>query len=382
MAITELNVAGYRSIRNIRLKLHQLNVLVGANGCGKSNLYQSMYLLAAAANGRLSHALADEGGMPSAMWAGPRRKQEQARVSLGATLGDVEYEIQCGLPASRSGFAISGYESGARPTHIPTLFMLDPEVKAESVYFVERRKRLPLLDRDHDTVWARDAEGKRVAYPFALATSESLLSQLREPHRFPHLSALRQEILSWRFYHHFRTDADAPLRHPQVGVRTPVLGHDGRDLAAAIQTIKETGDWPAFEEALEEAFPGAKIEIKAPNARFSVELRMPGINRPFEARELSDGTLRYLCLLAALLSPRPPAVLALNEPETSLHPDLLAPLATLIVRASRDAQLWITTHSDTLARAIEHQAHGALIRLEKINGETRVAGERLIDDDD
>lgn len=382
MAITELNVTGYRSIRNIRLKLRQLNVLVGPNGCGKSNLYQSMFLLAAAANGQLARALAAEGGMPSAMWAGPRRKQEAARVALGATIGEVEYEIQCGLPSSKSGFVISGFELGLPPEHIPSLFALDPEVKAESVFFLQRRKKLSLLERDHDSAWARDVEGQRITYPFALNTAESVLSQLREPHRFPHLSAVRQEILSWRFYHYFRTDAEAPQRHPQVGVRTPVLAHDGHDLAAAIQTIKETGNWPAFLVALEQAFPGAELEVHAPDARFTIYLQMPGINRPFEARELSDGTLRYLCLLAALLGPRPPAVLALNEPETSLHPDLLEPLADLIVRAARDSQLWITTHSDTLARHIEEREAGALVRLEKVNGETRVVGQRWIEEEE
>ena len=212
-----------------------------------------------------------------------------------------------------------------------------------------------------------------MTYPMALDESESVLAQLREPHRFPQLSALREELLGWRFYHQFRTDAEAPLRHPQVGVRTPVLSHDGRDLAAALRTIMEIGDWQGLREAVDQAFGGAALYIEAPQARFSLFLQMPGIARPFDARELSDGTLRYLCLLAALLSPRLPSVLALNEPETSLHPDLLEPLALLIVRASYYAQLWITTHSETLACHIERHSGAAPIRLERAGGETRCA---------
>ena len=73
---------------------------------------------------------------------------------------------------------------------------------------------------------------------------------------------------------------------------------------------------------------------------------MPGLNRPMGAGELSDGTLRYLCLMAALLSPRPPPFLALNEPEMSLHPDLLGPLSRLIVEAAKNSQIWVTTHAD------------------------------------
>jgi predicted ATPase len=105
---------------------------------------------------------------------------------------------------------------------------------------------------------------------------------------------------------------------------------------------------------------------------------MPGFHDPFDARELSDGTLRYLCLLAALLSPRPPSVLALNEPETSIHPDLLEPLARLLLRASRSSQLWITTHSEALAAMIERESGSAPIRLEKVDGETRVVGQRRL----
>jgi len=75
MAITDLTVSGYRSIRDIHLNLGAVNVLVGPNGCGKSNLYRSMYLLHAAASGELARAIAEEGGMPSVLWAGPRRNE-------------------------------------------------------------------------------------------------------------------------------------------------------------------------------------------------------------------------------------------------------------------------------------------------------------------
>jgi predicted ATPase len=362
MAIEELHVSGYRSIRDLELRLGRVNVLAGPNGCGKTNLYRSVYLLTAAAHGRLAITLAEEGGVPSVLWAGKRRK-EPVRMTLAVRLDRLRFALSCGV---------------VTPTPGGSMFDLDPEIKEENIWFEEGR-RVPLLERGSSSTWARDAEGRRIAYPMALSESESVLAQLREPHRFPQISALREEVMGWRFYHQFRSDADSPLRQPQVGSRTPVLSHDGRDLAAALQTIREIGDGPALDEAVDAAFPGAKLEIETHQAYFHLFLRMRGFQRPFETRELSDGTLRYLCLLAALLSPRPPTLLALNEPETSIHPDLLEPLARLVVRASRDSQVWVTTHSQELAGHIERLAGARPVQLEKVDGETRIVDRRPID---
>lgn len=101
-------------------------------------------------------------------------------------------------------------------------------------------------------------------------------------------------------------------------------------------------------------------------------MQLSGIQRELEAREFSDGTLRYLCLAAALLSPRPPALLALNEPETSLHPDLIEPLAELIIEAGTSSQVWVTTHSEPLVQHIAKLSGVAPCRLDMTDGETRL----------
>lgn len=363
MPLTELRVEGYRSLRDIALPLGRLNVVVGANGCGKSNLYRAVFLLHAAARGELARTLADEGGMPSVTWAGPRKRNTLVRVVLGVSLDAVDYELSLGLPDAND---------------VPSAFALDPRVKEETVVVRDGRKRVALLERGLNSAWARDAaEGKRTEYPLAevLARSESVLAHLSEPHRYPHLSVLRETLAGWRFYQHFRTDGDAPLRQPQIGVFTPVLAHDGRDLAAALQTVVELGDADGLFLAVRRGLDGAILEMEAPgDGRFAVGLRVPGVLRPLAARELSDGSLRYLCLLAALLSPRPPSLLALNEPETSLHPDLLPPLARLIVDAASRSQVWVTTHSQTLAAEISRLGGVSPITLVKVEGETRVAG--------
>jgi len=367
MPVTQISVAGYRSVRDLDLTFSRINVLTGPNGSGKSNLYNSLVLIAKAAQGQFARAIAAEGGTPSVFWAGGEpvrltRKKSPKRVILSFESDLYGYEIQAGIPSPHS--------------HPPgtTMFKLDPEVKEETIWPAGSRRRLPLmLNRQGPSAWLRNEDGAMVEYPFALLKYESVLSQVIEPHRFPEISAVRNEILCWRFYHHFRTDADSPLRQPQIGVQTPVLSHDASDLAAALETIVEIGDDAALAEAVANAFGGARLEIQCSETQFSVFLRIPGMLRALHAREFSDGQLRFLCLCAALLSPRPPSLLALNEPETSLHPDLIEPLARLIVRASKDTQLSITTHSCYLAEKIEEHSGIPRIQLRMADGETKLA---------
>ena len=306
--------------------------------------------------------------MPSALWAGARRKGP-AQMFVSATIDEFTYDLACGLPQVGSLM----WEGRGKPSR----FTLDPRIKRESANFLQGKRSTVLLERENATTWLRDAEGARVMYPIALRDAESVLSQLQDPQRYPVVARLAAELRSWRFYHHFPTDLDSPLRHPQVGIQTPVLSADGTDLAAALQTIREIGDGEGLDEEVERAFPGARLEIdvRDDEARFAVQMAMPGIARPLRAAELSDGTLRYLCLLAALLSPRPPTFLALNEPETSLHPDLLEPLAHLVARAAKASQLCLTTHAEPLAAAIAELSEVSPIRLQKVDGATTVRDE-------
>jgi predicted ATPase len=372
-------VSNYRSLRDLKFALAPLTVVTGANGCGKSNLYRALRLLAQAADGRLAEALALEGGIPSVQWAGPPDIRQQAkrggpvrgtarkaplRVTFGFAADDVAYEIALGLPT-------------------PSLsrFAFDPEIKHEIVWQQPpRRPSNTWLEREGFDVRARGADDKWARLAFAPARNQSLLAELGEPERFPELFALRERLRAWRFYDGFRTDAESPLRQPRVSVRTGALAHDGRDIAAALQTILEIGDGPALQAAIEDAFPGSSLEIlDAGDARLQVGLRVEGLLRPLSAAELSDGTLRYLCLLAALMSPRPPGLLVLNEPEQSLHPDLLRPLARQVVAAAKRSQVWLISHARALVDAIEDTGGVPPVERVRDHGETRVAGQGLLD---
>jgi predicted ATPase len=122
------------------------------------------------------------------------------------------------------------------------------------------------------------------------------------------------------------------------------------------------------------------VEVVDHDGRFGLRFHQHGLLRPLSAAELSDGTLRYLLWVAALLSPRPPELLVLNEPETSLHPDLLPALAALISIAAARTQVVVVTHARPLVRALESIDDAvALLELEKEVGATVLAGQGMLD---
>jgi predicted ATPase len=113
--------------------------------------------------------------------------------------------------------------------------------------------------------------------------------------------------------------------------------------------------------------------------RFTVVFSQHGLLRPLGAAELSDGTLRYLLWIAALLTPRPPSLMILNEPETSLHPDLLPALARLIEKASKRTQVWVVSHASRMIAALSEARHCTTITLTKELGETAIEGQGMLD---
>jgi predicted ATPase len=375
-----LAVANYRSINKLVIPLGRLNLITGPNGSGKSNLYRALRLLAETAQGGVVNALAREGGLDSTFWAGPEnitRRMRNGEVPIQAT-------VRHGAKRLRLGFASEDFSYSIalglpEPSH--SEFSLDPEIKKECIWSGPFYRPASLLvDRDGPLIRARVGRGWEVLAQHT-PNFDSLFDQVGNLRTSPEVLQLREFIRRWRFYDHFRSDADAPVRQPQLGTRTPVLHHDGRDLAAALQTIREIGDPEALQAAISDAFPGATLNI-APlqGGRFAIEFYQEGLLRPLSAAELSDGTLRYLLLVAALLTPRPPTLMVLNEPETSLHPDLLPALARLIIRASEQCQVWVVSHARRLISALQQDPECNCIVLEKDFGQTGMVGQRMLDE--
>ncbi|QJP14364.1 AAA family ATPase [Starkeya sp. ORNL1] len=365
LRIGEVSASGYRSLRGIRFPVEDLTVFVGANGVGKTNLYRALQLIQSAASGTLSRELAAEGGMESALWAGRRQAREPVRirfeVSLHHDAGDFGYSIEIGLP----------FKTAAA-------FAFEPQVKEETLTLATGRRPLVLMQRRGPSVTAMDDTGRRQEIGLSLMASETALGSLDDPGRFPDLHLVRRTLRDWRFYHELRTDLASALRQPCLAVTTPTLASDGSDLAAVFATLTHIRqDTVDLDRAVDDAFPGARLEVPAPGRTASFGMRFPDHpDRVFETSELSDGTLRYLALMGALLSYRLPALIALNEPETSLHPDLMEPLARLIAAASRRTQVWLVTHSQALANALAASGAVRPRTVLKRDGETWIDGLR------
>jgi predicted ATPase len=375
--ITTLAVSGYRSLRDVVVPLGALTVVTGGNGSGKSSLYRALRLLAQCGEGRVVGSIAREGGLQSVLWAGP---EALAGARRGAP---VEGTVRKGPISLRIGYAAEdfGYlvDLGLpRPTGLPTAFQRDPELKRELIFSGPvMRPSTTTVRRRHGLLEVRDGRSW-VEVRQDLAAYRSMLREYADPQVAPEVFAVREQIRSWRFYDSFRVDVDAPARRPQVGTRTPVLSGDGSDLAAAVQTILENG-FGDLERAVADAFDGARPQVVIGDGVFDVAIAQPGMLRPLRAAELSDGTLRYLLLATALLSVDPPSLLVLNEPETSLHPSLIAPLARLIVTASRRSQIVVVSHSDTLIDALRTEGGDVTdVVLTKSLGETVVDGQGLL----
>ena len=249
-------------------------------------------------------------------------------------------------------------------------------IKEESIWLSGqyRRPSSQLMKRKNQAVFLNNVHHEKVTHSGTLYENESVFGQLGEPHLYPEVSQMRESLRNWRFIRSFLYQSARPcarLRSVSAPQCWPATAQTGGGVS------DHRGNWrrAAADAHPRPAFPGCVFYSDNTGGRFRMMMQREGLSRPLEPAEFSDGTLRFLCPAVALLSPRPPAFIALNEPENSLHPQMLPALASLIAEASRYSQIWLTSHSPELANLIEKQRSFSLYQLSMVEGETKV--ERL-----
>nr|WMC96602.1 AAA family ATPase [Aminobacter aminovorans] len=367
MRLISFSAAGYRSLRSIRLDIGQVSIFVGENGVGKSNLYRALQLIKASAEGTLAREIAGEGGMNSALWSGTRRIGQPARVIIDAQFVDDEtavcyaYKVEIGLPPPLSaGFAF------------------EPHVKEESLTIEAGRRPVEMMSRKGQAIFARDGDGRRFEHPERVLNSETALALLGGAGRYPEVGDMRAAVAGWRFYHGFRTDADSPVRRAALATTSPMLDEDGANLAAVFATLRHIReDTVDLDRCIADALGGAQLDVPVPGETATFGLVLPEFpQRVFRPQELSDGQTRFLALAGALLSYRLPKLIALNEPESSLHPRMMPALADMVARAAERTQVWVVTHSRELADLIRDRTGSRALTVVRNEGATTIEGMR------
>ena len=283
-------------------------------------------------------------------------RKASVSLKLGFSGNDYGYAIDLGLPSPSSSH-----------------FCRDPEIKAESQWIGETLTRFNVFAaRNGPSVRIRDEAGAWRQVFAHLAPFDSMMTHCSDPREAPELLLLRERMRDWRFYDHFRTDRDAPARRPQIGTYTPVLGSDGSDLAAAIQTIREIGNPAELDGAVGRCFSGMQDRHHDQRRPFRIADEATWAAAPTEGGRAFrwHAPLSAADRRAAVAAPAD--LMILNEPETSLHPDLLPPLARLIAQAAQRTQIIVVSHAATLVSALETAPQARRIVLEKHLGETLV----------
>jgi predicted ATPase len=330
----ELSIQGFRRLLDVRLALRPLSVMIGANGTGKTSVLDVLSLLAFSAQTRLSPSLSELGGLANVLTY------------------DKAEELGLGITMEVSGHDPLEYSLWLRPQGIAHAIR-------EEMLSQKRRPHVnPFL---HVTAYETDIKYYDPEKKWLLRPTwednplETALAQV--PKMFQEPEDFRRRLASSTFYHVLNVDPRSPVRLPQAMGPAELPGRNGEDLISCLFYLRETNRnrFEAIEDSLRAAFPRFERLEFPPVAAGTLGLawRERGFSKPLYTHQLSEGTLRFLWLTTLLQSPGLTALTLLDEPEVSLHPELLSLLADQLREASQRTQLIVATHSDTLIRFLE-----------------------------
>ena len=322
MGIEQLDVTGFRSLRDIQWRPGRLNILIGPNGSGKSNLLQALELIRSSAVEGLRAWIVRSGGMSALLW------DERA--------GSLIFRVAERIPFSGDRLT---YEIGLE------------QVVGTGSYRVGRET----LSRDGVLEFVRMPSGEVVYRDqptgFGLAEDARFLPGIHHyTQAGPAERTLQVLLANWAIYQDLRVDREAPLRQAAVARYEKLIDADGQNLIPVLHTLY-TGNRDfetTVDDAMRAAFGADYEKLVFPPAadqRVQLRVRWRSLKTEQSAANLSDGILRFLLLLAILANPEPGDLIAIDEPETGLHPGVFPILAELAVQAAEKTQVIFTTHS-------------------------------------
>jgi len=351
------------------LELENLNVFIGPNGAGKSNLIEAIALMRSTpvpsqttSNSDILGVLRRGGGAPDWVWKGA--KGQPASVELVINKPDGKHPL-------RHIFSFRGDEQFFQ--------VYDEQVESDKPHLEHTKTNSLYHFGNGHPVLNTALESQRKLVRASVNRQYSILAQRRDPELYPEITYLADTYERLRIYREWVFGRKTILREPQkTDMRNDRLEEDFSNLGMFLSRMRKT---PKVKkeilEELRDLYDGlTDFEISV--AGGSVEVYFTEGDFSIPATRLSDGTLRYLCLLAILCDPQPPPLICIEEPELGLHPDILPKLADLFVEASQKTQLIITTHSDVLVDAMTDRPEVVVV-CEKHNGQTEM--HRLRKDD-
>lgn len=345
------------------IPLGGLNVLIGPNGSGKSNLIEAISILRAA-SGDLHAEVRRGGGIGEWIWKG----------SPGATARVEAVSANRGNPRSQPLRHTLAFRQENQTFRIAdeSVENQHPQPGHSDVFFYYRYQNgRPALNVTGETT--------RYLQNHTVDNHASILSQVRDPERYPEVSFLASTYSKIRIYREWSFGRNTVFREPQkADMRNDRLEDDFSNLGLVLNRLRRSqAVRQAILSNLGELYEGiSDVDVIVEGGTVQVFFMEGSFTIP--ATRLSDGTLRYLCLLAILLDPDPPPLICIEEPELGLHPDILTTVAELLIAASERTQLVVTTHSDILVSALSDQPESVLV-CDKHDGSTQVT--RLESDD-
>ena len=317
-------------------ELGPLNVLVGPNGSGKSNLIETVDLLKSLPKD-LAGMARQAGGIQDLLHKGDPQAQPEIRAlfHLGPDL-PVRYKLRLAAVQHRLEIIDERIESAreSSPKHVKPYLFYGYENGRPMLNVGKKKRRLRRED---------------------VAPDQSILAQRKDRESYPELTNLGELLSQIRIYRNWTFGRVAPARQPQqADLPSDVLMEDFSNLALVLNEFKLT---PKLRDSLMSrvhSFSGQFLDFTTKISGNQVQLYLQDNEWSVPAHRLSDGTIRYLCLLAILMNPHPPPLVCIEEPELGMHPNVLPDLARLLLEASEKTQLIVTTHSDILVDALSH----------------------------